>query len=66
MSGRKEPPPPEQVHGDRRTKRRRQRGQEERSERPNLRPTSGPCPGCGMAEQVWCKIDCQLIDPLDY
>jgi len=31
-----------------------------------VRPDMGPCPGCGAADDQWCKADCQMIDPKDY
>lgn len=31
-----------------------------------VRPSMGRCPGCGAADDEWCRADCQMIDLKDY
>lgn len=30
---------------------------------PGIRPDRGPCPSCGATEELYCAVDCDLIDP---
>jgi len=33
---------------------------------PGVRPNYGPCPGCGVPEDVYCDNHCDLSDPYAY